>query len=429
MVGVGLLSAALGVVAGVVVTRQVVRAPAGDDDRATVQYQCPMHPSIVQDHPGTCPICGMNLVEIEAPPPAAARHAAEEPTAPPVAGMAAVTIDPDRQQLIGLRTAEAVRAPISGELRTVGHVTVDETRVKRVSIKNGGFVERVYADFVGKRVRKGERLFTYYSPELLAAQEEYLAARRLGGPLLEAARRRLTLWDMPAAELRRLETTGEPSRTVTVHAPFGGTITRKEVVDGMRLEPGAMPYEIVDLSAVWVLADVYETDLRFITPGVPAVLSLRAFPGRTFDGKVGFVDPFLDATTRTARVRLAFPNPAGELRPEMFGEVTLRIAPHDGLVVPADAIIDSGTTTVVFVARGEGKFEPRRVEVGQASGATVEILGGLDAGDRVVTRANFLVDSESRLRASLGGMAAPADPPERARALPPSGADPHAGHR
>jgi Cu(I)/Ag(I) efflux system membrane fusion protein len=201
----------------------------------------------------------------------------------------------------------------------------------------------------------------------------------------------------------------------------------------MKLEAGAMPYEIVDLSAVWVLADVYEGDLRLMKEGLVATLELKAFPRRTFEGKVMFVDPFLDANTRTVRVRLAFPNPGGDLRPEMFGEVTLQTAPHEALTIPADAVIDSGATKVVFVALADGKFQPREVELGQSDGLAVEVVAGLAAGERVVTRANFLIDSESRLRSSLDALGdpagEPAGEPESARVLPPTGTDPHAGHR
>jgi Cu(I)/Ag(I) efflux system membrane fusion protein len=199
-----------------------------------------------------------------------------------------------------------------------------------------------------------------------------------------------------------------------VYSPASGVVTKKDVVDGMKLEAGAMPYEIVDLSTVWVLADVYENELRFVKLGADATLHLKAYPDREFTGKVVFIDPLLDANTRTVKVRLTFPNPAGDLRPEMFGEVTLQLGARDGIVVPSDAIIDSGTKKIVFVAQGDGKFAPREVELGWIDGANVEVTRGLAAGEKVVTRANFLIDSESRLRASLNEMAQP----ESARVLP-----------
>lgn len=467
-----------GVIAGFVAAVVLVRpstpevvdgAHAADD-----AYSCPMHPTIVQDHPGTCPICGMALVKVDraptTPPPAAgARQIAffrspmdpkvtsptprkdemgmdyvpvfqdELKAGPAVAGLAAVDIDPGRQQLIGLRTAPATRAPIGGQLRVVGRIAVDETRVRHVNIKNAGFVERIFVNYIGKQVKRGDPLFTLFSPDLLAAQEEYLLALRSRGALagaggdsddtarvlIAAARRRLALWDVPAAELRKLESTGQPIKAVTFYSPASGVVTKKDVVEGMKLEAGAMPYEIVDLSSVWVVADVYEAEIRQVTIGTPATLTLTAYPGRSFTGTVAFIAPMLDPQTRTVKVRLSFPNPAGDLRPEMFGEVLLSVAAHDGLVVPADALIDSGTAQVVFVAEGSGRFVPRLVETGQRDGAMVEITRGVEVGEQVVVRANFLIDSESRLRGSLAEMATGADArPERAQVLPATGAAP-----
>jgi membrane fusion protein, copper/silver efflux system len=430
-------------------------------------YQCPMHPAVVQDHPGECPICGMKLVKADKgqsvpASPAAKRilfyrspmdakqtspvprkdgmgmdylpvYEADVSDAPPVAGLANVEIDAVRQQLIGLKTAEVTEGPIGGAWRTVGRVAIDETRVRHVNLKVPGFVERIYVDFVGKKVKKGDPLFSIYSPELLSAQEEFLLASRTkralaaapgrgndGDDLVSAARRKLALWDIPAAQIAKLESTGQSQKTLTLFSPVAGVVTRKDVVEGMKLDAGAMPYEIVDLSSVWVLADVYESELRFATEGMTATLKLAAFPSRAFEGRVVFVDPLMNPETRTVKLRLTFPNPKGELRPEMFGEVVLSSAPHDALRIPLDAVIDSGTEKVVFVAQGEGKFQPRKVTLGDSDGAQVEVLSGLTKAERVVIRANFLIDSESRLRASLSdtapSTASPA-PLQSARAL------------
>lgn len=412
------------------------------------KYHCPMHPSIVSDHPGECPICGMKLVKRDEP---GTRPAASErkilfyrspmdprQTSPgpakdsmgmeylpvyeedaagrsEVDGLASVELDPTRQQLIGLRTAVIERGPVGGNFRTVGKVGVDETRVRRINVKVPGYVEHVFVDFVGKPVRKGQPLFELYSPEVLAAENEFLTASRgQSEGLVSAARRKLELWDVPEAELQRLEKEGTVSRAITFVSPVNGVVTRKELVEGTRLEVGAMPYEVVDLSTLWVLADVYETELRFVSPGVPAQLTLNAFPGRLFTGKVLFVDPLLDPKTRTARVRLSFSNTAGDLKPEMFGEVVVERPARDVLRVPTDALIRSGTEDVVFVARGEGRFDPRRVTLGEVGRDFTEVVDGLSVGDAVVTRANFLIDSESRLRASLGRLSTPAGPKEPA---------------
>jgi Cu(I)/Ag(I) efflux system membrane fusion protein len=256
-----------------------------------------------------------------------------------------------------------------------------------------------------------------------------------GDALVAAARRKLQLWDVPQATLDRLAQTGEASRSLTLVSPISGIITRKDVVEGARLEMGATPYEVVDLSRVWVLADVYESELRHVKVGMVATLQLKAYPNRVFAGKVAFIDPVLDPATRTVKVRLEFPNPDGDLRPEMFGEVMLRGSTREGLKIPADAVIPTGTTQVVFVALGEGRFQPREVRLGESDGKSVEVTSGLKAGEHVVTGANFLIDSESRMRASLAALAAsssgsppaapaPASPP----ASPPPAPSGHEGH-
>jgi Cu(I)/Ag(I) efflux system membrane fusion protein len=319
-----------------------------------------------------------------------------------VDGLGLVTLEPARQQLMGLKTAQVDVGPLGTVLRTNARVAVDETRVRRVNVKVAGFVEHLFVDFVGKPVRKGEPLYSLFSTEVLAAENELLLALRSNEPaLIAASRSKLAQWAVPDTELQRLEREKLASSTVTFLSNVTGVVTTKDVVEGSRLEVGAMPFEVVDLSSVWVLADVYETELRFVTPGQMASLRLDAWPGRTWQGKVLFVDPSLDPKTRTAKVRLSFANAKGELKPEMFGEVTLAREPREVLRVPADAVVQSGTQQVVFVSRGEGRFEPRRIETGEQGHDFFEVLSGVSAGDAVVTRANFLVDSESRLRASL----------------------------
>jgi membrane fusion protein, copper/silver efflux system len=442
------LALAAGLAAGVGVTALVLRHPptpepatVGSHDHAV--YTCPMHPTIRSDKPGDCPICGMQLVpggstaaerkilfyrspmdpKQTSPTPRKDEmgmdyvpvYSDEIGRPPSTAGLATVGIDPQRQQLIGLRTAPVVEGQVGWSWRTVGRVAVDETRVHHASLKFSGFIEQIFVDYVGKQVRSGEPLFRIYSPDVASAEEEYLLALRTrdalgsgtagaGSDLVAAARERLKLWDIPEAEIRRLERTGKAQRTVTIFAPMSGVVTRKDAVMGHRVVEGDAPYEITDLSQVWVLADAYESDLARVRLGTPATLTLQAFPNREFPGKVVFIDPILDPKTRTAKVRLAFPNSTGELRPEMFGEVTLRTPARRGLSIPTDAIIDSGTRKVVFVSLGEGKFRPLEVKIGASDGDRSEVLEGLKAGEEVVTRANFLVDSESRLRASLGAL-------------------------
>jgi Cu(I)/Ag(I) efflux system membrane fusion protein len=431
-----------------------------------VKYQCPMHPTVVQDHPGDCPICGMKLVKVMDPEVAPRTPKGDErgmndvtvyadelgASSSTVPGQATVDVDPARQQLIGLTTTEVTLGPVGGVWRTVGRVAVDETGVRHINVKVPGFVERIYVDFVGKKVRKGDPLFALYSPELLSAQEEYLLALRTqralskdgvlandGDALVRGTRRKLALWDISEAEIDRVAAKDATTKTLTFYSPISGVVTKKDVVEGMKVDAGAMLYEITDLSTVWVLADVYESELRFVEEGIPATLSLNAFPNREFRGKALFIDPLLDPQTRTVKVRLAFSNPNGELRPGMFGEVILHGKLREGLRVPQDAVVDSGTEKIVFVALGNGKFQPRVVRMGDASGDLVEVVAGLQMGERVVTRANFLIDSESRLRASLAEMSGSKAPrePESARSLPssvsqetspaPAPSEPHAG--
>jgi Cu(I)/Ag(I) efflux system membrane fusion protein len=384
-------------------------------------YQCPMHPSITSDHPGDCPICGMKLVEVTgaAAPgtPAAQAGTGAASGAAALKGLATVTIDPARQQMIGLRTTPALRGPVSDTWRTVGRVEVDPTRVRRVNVKIDGYVEKAFVSFVGQKVRRGDPLFSLYSPSLLAAQNEYLLAlstrRQLamspalatnGDDLVKAARRKLELWDVPEKEIAKLEATGEANKALTLVSPIAGVVTAKNIVEGSRVNPGDTPYEITDLGMVWVMADAYETDLGRARVGAKATMVTKSLPGRSFQGRVQFVDPVIDPKTRTTKVHLHFANQTGELKPDMYGEVELQGKTTMGIQIPADAILHAGTQDMVFVALGDGKFEPRKVKVGVQGGGMVQIAEGLRDGEQVVSHANFLIDSESRLRASLASI-------------------------
>jgi Cu(I)/Ag(I) efflux system membrane fusion protein len=421
-----------------------------------VFYQCPMHPAVTSDHPGDCPICGMKLVEAKADEPGT--DTAAKPgerriafyrspmnpsqTSPeprkdemgmdylPVyddelaaghgatpAGRATVTIDSARQQLIGLRTAAVSQTAAGGSMRTVGRVEIDPTRVRKTNVKSEGYIEKLFVDFVGRPVALGEPLFTLFSPSLLAAENEYLIALRVrddlskseqpdqdGETLVALARQKLELLDVPADELARLEKSRTASKSLTFLSPVAGVVTAKNVVEGARVSPGDAPFEITDLGVVWVIADAYEADLARVQVGMSAAFTVQAYPGRSFDGTVQFISPVMEAKTRTAKLRLVFQNASGDLKPEMFGEVVLKGEDRNVLRLPADAVIRAGGKDVVFVARGGGKFEPREVQLGPKAGDTFEVVGGVEAGEQVVTRANFLVDSESQLRASLAAM-------------------------
>jgi Cu(I)/Ag(I) efflux system membrane fusion protein len=418
MILLALAAGLAGSVLGSVVTFRALRphsehAPTPVTEKKPL-YQCPMHPAVTSDHPDDCPICGMKLVRVESAAPASPSDAH------PVQGLAAVTIDPARQQLIGLRTAPVTSGTLAATWRAPARIQVDPTRVRQTNVKIEGFVERIFVDFVGQPVRKGQPLFSIYSPSLLAAQNEYLLALQTsealtkagglaenGQSLVDSARRRLELWDVPSAEIERLVRTRKPEKSLVMVSPIAGVVTAKNVVQGARVNPGEAPYEITDLGTVWVMADAYENDLSRIHVGSKATLSLPAYPNRAFSGMVAFIDPTLDPRTRTAKVHLHFANPTRELKPEMYGEAVLQGASRQGLRIPADAVIRAGTRNLVFVAKGEGKFEPRTVELGVKDGDQVEVKGGLSEGEQVVTRANFLIDSESQLRASLSNLGGP----------------------
>ncbi len=405
---------ALGLVAGVGGTLLLrPSAKAGHDHGAATaeapkkdMYQCPMHPQIIQDHPGDCPLCGMKLVPVNG----GGDHEGHDPA---VEDHATVTIDPERQQLIGLTTAKVVEGKLGGEIRTTAILAVDETRVRKVNLKVDGFVEHLFVDFVGKPVTKGQPLFSFYSPDFVSAQEEYLLAVKTrkslssgslsqsGEDLVVSAKRRLALWDVPEEAFDRLEKTGKAQRDIILRSPVSGVVTAKNVVQGSRLTPADIPFEITDLSRVWALADVYESELARVKVGQAGTLSLASVPGKTFKGRVVFVDPILDPKTRTAKVRLEVPNPNGELKPGTYGEAVLQGPAHRGILVPMDAVLDAGTQKVAFIALGNGRFEPRTVATGIRVGDQIEILSGVQAGEEVITRANFLVDSESRLQAAL----------------------------
>jgi membrane fusion protein, copper/silver efflux system len=407
-VAIAIAAAALGAAAGIGGAAIVLRQrSAAHEEAAEQRYHCPMHPTYVSDKPGDCPICGMKLVPLEAADAGARPDIAEVP------GFAGVQIDAQRQQVIGLRTTEATVGPVAGDWRTVGRVAVDETRVRKVNVKVDGFVEKLFVDYTGKVVRRGEPLFALYSPELLSAQQEYLLAvgargqlgsSSAGDDLVSASRRRLELWDVPEAEIAALEKTRKPKRAVTMTSPISGVVTAKTVVQGARISAGDTPFEITDLSQVWVLADAHEHDLQRVRIGTPVSLTMEAIPNHVFEGRVSFIEPVLDARTRTAKVRLAFANPRGELRPEMFGEVVFHARPREAVRVPFDTIIDSGDRKIVFIALGNGSFVPREIVAGDSSGDDVEVIAGLHPGERVVSRANFLVDSESRLQAAVAAL-------------------------
>ena len=374
------------------------------------RYFCPMHPAVVQDHPGECPICHMSLVE-----------ETQEPKGDEAQGI--IAIAPERIQLAGIKTAKVVREALVPELRLVGYVSPPETGLAQVQTRVAGWVDKIVVAEVGVRVKKGQLLATIYSPDLQGAQQELLNALdwaktpHAGGAhpggvpapvvdLAEDARRRLEVLVLTRGDIAEIERTRAPLRSVPVRAPQAGTVAAKPAVEGAYVQPGTVLYELADLSKVWVLADVYEHDLARVRPGQTARLTLQAYAGEIFEGKVDFVSPTVDPKTRTMRARLVFANQDGRLKPGLYGDVTVALPPAEGLVVPRDAIVDTGDERYLFVALEGGRFQPRRIALGARAGDKVHVLEGVSEGETVVTTANFLIDSESRLRSAIQGQGA-----------------------
>lgn len=377
-------------------------------------WTCSMHPSVHRDEEGTCPICGMDLV------PVYAGDAPDADTETAMPGMedtpeqrATFRVDPTWQQAVGVRTAPVRTRALTATLRLVGRVVVDETRLWDVNLRTAGWIERLYVDETGQRVRAGEALFDLYSPELVTAQRdlalaldnaERLAAspsdeaRERAESLVDASRRRLLRLGLTEAQLEEVADGGELQETIPVLAPRGGYVLDKMAVEGMRVEPGMRLYQIADLDTIWVLVDVYEGDVTFLEPGQEATFRLAYQPERAWRGRVDYVYPTLEADTRTVQVRLVLDNPELELRPDMYGDVILRRDAAPQPAIPAEAVLDLGTRKVVFVDFGEGRLQAREVALGPRADGWYPVRAGLAEGETVVISGNFLIDAESKVR-------------------------------
>lgn len=356
-------------------------------------YTCPMHPEVQHEGPGKCPKCGMYLVSSLRVPGEGGG----------VSGLAEVTIPSDRVERLGVRTALAEKGRLGGQVRTVGVVTADEGRRYVVQARFSGWIEELLVDETGKEVEKGQPLLRIYGPELYAAQLEYLDALKWRPELRQAAEQRLTLMGIASADLANLRRTGKPQRSMVLRAPGSGYVLRKEAVAGAYVSPGTVLFEVADLSKVWVLADVFEQEIPRVRAGLGATFAAPARPSDRFLGEVTFVYPTVEPSTRTMKVRLEIPNEGTLLRPGMFGDVRLEVESPEGILVPRDAVIDSGDHVYAIVARGGGRFAPREVHVTGRAGEHVMVIG-LEEGEKVVTSAGFFIDAESRLRAALSGL-------------------------
>jgi len=433
-------------------------------------WRCPMHPEIIRNAPGKCPICGMDLVPVpgtEASAPAAPKErkikywvspmdpkfVSDKPgkdtmgmdlvpvydEAGGAAAPGAIVVSPATVQNMGVRTAKVEVRPLSRLTLTVGTVAFNERNLSTINTKVNGWVERLYINATGDPVRQGQALLSIYSPELVSAQDEYLLSlknlKALGQSpipemadgarrLMEASRRRLEYFDISAAQIEALERTGRVTKHLTLASPANGIVTKRMVTQGMYVQMGMPLLEVADLSTVWVDADIYQYELPWIKVGQKVEMTLQYLPGETFSGAIDYIYPYLKEQTRTAKVRLKFPNPRLKLKPEMFAQVKIESpVQHRAVVVPAEAVLDTGVKQHVFLALGKGRFVPREVKLGvEGNDGLREVLSGLEGGEEVVTSAQFLLDSESRFREAVQMMLAPAATPAPGKEGTPSAA-------
>ncbi|PYL08012.1 MAG: efflux RND transporter periplasmic adaptor subunit [Verrucomicrobia bacterium] len=382
-------------------------------------YTCTMHPSVHSEVPGKCPICGMDLV------PVLKKQTSPTPNAEDAHGTAEIVVPVERQQQIGVTYATVERRPLTHTLRAVGTVDTDRQRDWAFVARVDGYVEKLFVTSAGQLVDKDAPLMSIYSPDLLTTARELVMllqmrddakskeARETPQRLIAAAESRLRQWNVTDEQIAELETKRDPGRATTLRSPFRGVVQQLPVQQGVNVKVGDRLIEIVDLSVVWVWAEFYESELSMLRTGQRVSVSTNAYPNERFDGQVALIDPFLDATKRTAKVRIDIPNPEFKVRPGMYANVELGMKMGEGLTVPVGAIMPTGDRQIAFVDKGGGKIEPRLVQLGEKIGERYEVKNGLSDGERVIASANFLIDAESQVQGALKALAT----------------DPHAGHR
>jgi len=454
---IGVVLFALGIATGsLVVSRYLAREqPAPLQENAPAPSQQPAPPTSAQPAPAPAPtpvsmgdMPGMPGMSAQQPPkaqePAPANDMANMPgmsvsknatsknqtapesqaaSAPSMQNMApgTVMLDPASEQLIGVRYTQVRRTVMKRTLHTVGLIQMDEEKISRVHVKIAGWIDKVYLNYVGKLIQKGQPMFTLYSPDLVSTEQEYLIAHKGqeylskapyadvasgANSLLSATRDRLKLWDITDAQIHSLETSGKVERTMTLYSPITGFVMNRTAYEQAYVTPETDLYDIADLSTIWVYVDIYEYEAPFVHIGQPASMQLSYFPGKTYRGRVTYIYPTLDPKTRTIKVRLEFPNPNYALKPDMYADVQLTIDYGSQIVVPSEAVLNSGTRQVVFMAKPGGYFEPREIKVGDQFDGQYAVLAGLQPGEKIVASGNFLIDSESRLGAAMQGMMA-----------------------
>lgn len=421
-------------------------------------WTCTMHPSVKLKEPGKCPICSMDLVPVKKRGSQTKRmsksmeksamskdegmqesrgmenmnmEGSSNENMGGMQGMSGMsmgnksinteskslfTVSPERQQIIGVKTEPVLVRQMKKVIRTVGIVKPDETKIKHVNTKISGWIDNVFVDFTWQHVKRGDPLFSIYSPELLSTQEEYLLAIRskkiLGdnqfpeiargsNSLVEATKRRLQLWDISENQIKGVEKTGKPKESLVIYSPATGYVTQKNAFENMYVEPNMTIYTVADHTTVWVDADIYENEISLVKIGQEATMKVESIPSEEFRGKITFISPELMPKTRTIKVRIEFPNSDLKLLPEMYAKVQLEIPIGEKLTVPESAVLRTGKQDVVFLDKGEGNMEIRKVELGHESDEYYEVLRGLSEGEKVVSRANFLIDAESKVQAAV----------------------------
>jgi Cu(I)/Ag(I) efflux system membrane fusion protein/cobalt-zinc-cadmium efflux system membrane fusion protein len=421
-------------------------------------WTCGMHPEVILDEPGQCPKCGMNLVPLRKPETDQKQEGIIEakksngerkilywqaPMNPSeiydkpgksamgmdlipvyddqVSAGSAVKIDPVTVQNMGVRTAMVKKTDFDRSIRTVGKIDYNEKNIFIVSSKISGWIEKLFVDYTGKKVRKGQPLLEIYSPDLVTTQQEYLLAlknkklvdesqfasiREGANSLLNSTHQRLRYWDIPESEINRLKESGQVRKSLTLESPANGIVVHKNAIDGLHIIEGMSLYQIADLSTIWVYVSIYDNEVPWVRVGQKATMELSYTPDKILEGKVVYIYPYLDEKARDVKVRLEFNNPGLELKPGMYANVWIKTpAIKDAIVVPSEAVIRSGHRNIVFVTRGEGRFEPREVRIGEESDdGKIRIISGLSENDQVVISAQFLLDSESRLQEAIQKM-------------------------